>query len=62
MWLSSVFDGMTELCKTYFPKELKQAQQSLRNPMLPQPSTNRDGRRDIGQQGEEEDEEGEEER
>ncbi|KAL8698399.1 MAG: hypothetical protein Q9224_001870 [Gallowayella concinna] len=44
----SVFDGMTELCRTYFPDELRQAQQDLRIPMLRQPSVNKDGSRDVG--------------
>jgi hypothetical protein len=44
---------MTELCKTYFPKELREAQQALRNP----------GPRDLGdgEAGDEEEEEAEEE-
>lgn len=51
LWHSSVFDGMTELCKTFFPNDLKQVQQNL----LKQPDANGDAGRDIGQQKEDED-------
>lgn len=52
VWHSSVFEGMTELCKTFFPNDLKQVQQNL----LKQPGANRDAGRDIGQQREDEEE------
>jgi hypothetical protein len=41
---------MTELCKTYFPNELKRAQEELQNTKFRRPSMNRDGSRDVGEE------------
>lgn len=61
MWPCSVLDGMVELCKTYFPKELKQAQQDVRNPVSRQPSANKDGSHSLGQEDEDDEDDEEEE-
>lgn len=57
----SVFDGMTELCKTYFPCEPKRAQEELQDSRFHQPSMYRDGPYDVGEDEQEQEEEREEE-
>lgn len=61
MCLFSVFDGMTELCKTYFPCEPKRAQEELQDSRFHQPSMYRDGPYDVGEDEQEQEEEREEE-
>ena len=56
----SVFDGMTQLCKEFFPKELKAAQDALKNPfskVLSNDSLATDGDAEDGEEEEEEEEE-----
>ena len=41
MCYCSVYDGMTELCKTYFPIDLKRAKEQLQDPNYRRSSINR---------------------
>ena len=52
---------MTELCKSYFPSELKQAQEELQELKVGRPSMSRGGTHDKDEEDEEDEEEEEEE-
>ena len=48
---------MTELCKSYFPSELKQAQEELQELKVGRPNMSRGGTHDKDEEDEEEEEE-----